>query len=309
MKRFTVLLIIFSATLVSANNIAGYSGSFLRMGTSARSMAMGSAFTAEIDDGFAAYHNPAAPAMFSRPRVSVIHHALPLDRQLTAVGLGAKLPPSGGVSLAVLRAATTGIEGRTSAGQKTGLLTTSELALFIGFAQQIKPWLAVGANLKIMYHYLPLNSDNLKGNGSGFDIGVLIRLPKDRRIGLVVQDLNSGYHWNSGNVFAEGGPYKDVFPAIYRLGLSTPVKMFRVTVDAGAYMDGKTYLAPLIRAGAEYTYRDQYYMRAGFGNGRVAFGTGLKYRFRHPDDSTIDYAIAIDATSGINHILTFGFTF
>ncbi|MFQ6604397.1 MAG: UPF0164 family protein [Fidelibacterota bacterium] len=309
MNKNILILFLISGLLMAATNIAGYSGSFLRMGTTARSMAMGSAFTAVIDDGFASYHNPAAPALFSRPQVSVIHHALPLDRQLTAVGFGTKLPPAGGVSLALLRTATTGIDGRTSSGEKTGVLTTSEMALFIGFAQQIKPWLAVGANLKIMYHYLPLNADNLKGNGSGFDIGILVRLPKDRQIGLVVQDLNSGYHWNSGNVFAEGGPYKDVFPASYRLGISTPIKMFRVTADAGVYMDGGTYLAPLVRAGVEYTYRDQYYMRAGFGNGRVAFGTGLKYRFRHPDDSTIDYAIAIDATSGINHILTFGFSF
>ena len=41
-------------SLIYASDYASYSGAFLRMGTSARSLAMGSGFTAEIDQGFAA---------------------------------------------------------------------------------------------------------------------------------------------------------------------------------------------------------------------------------------------------------------
>ena len=41
-----------------AQNLGSFAGGFLRMGTSARAVAMGSSFTAEIDKGFAAYYNP-----------------------------------------------------------------------------------------------------------------------------------------------------------------------------------------------------------------------------------------------------------
>ena len=51
---------------LNAADYAGYSGAFLRMGTSARSMAMGGGFTAELDRGFTAYHNPASVAFLKK---------------------------------------------------------------------------------------------------------------------------------------------------------------------------------------------------------------------------------------------------
>ena len=58
LKIYIIYLILLSFVL--AQDYASFAGSFLRMGSSARSMGMGSAFTAEIDEGFAAYHNPAS---------------------------------------------------------------------------------------------------------------------------------------------------------------------------------------------------------------------------------------------------------
>ena len=40
--------------VVFSSDYASYSGGFLRMGTTARSIAMGSGFTAELDQGFTA---------------------------------------------------------------------------------------------------------------------------------------------------------------------------------------------------------------------------------------------------------------
>ena len=57
MKKSVLILSIFS--LVFAQDWGGQSGSFLRMGITARSMAMGGGFTAELDRSFAAFHNPA----------------------------------------------------------------------------------------------------------------------------------------------------------------------------------------------------------------------------------------------------------
>jgi len=75
-------LIIIITSLSFAADYAGYSGAFLRMGTSARSLAMGSGFTAEIDQGFSAYHNPASVAFLNKRQLAFSHHALNLDRRL-----------------------------------------------------------------------------------------------------------------------------------------------------------------------------------------------------------------------------------
>ena len=53
-----IIFILATAALLNAGDKASFAGGFLRMGASARAMAMGSGFTAEIDAGFSAYHNP-----------------------------------------------------------------------------------------------------------------------------------------------------------------------------------------------------------------------------------------------------------
>lgn len=309
MKTKLPIILFLIGAVLSANGYAGYSGAFLRIGTSARSVAMGSAYTAALDAGFAAYHNPAGTAFITSPRISVIHHIMPLDRQLTATGFSTSLPPTAGISLALIRSATTDIDGRTTAGEHTATLSTSENAVYLGFAQRIKPWFSVGINVKVLFQNLPINEEKLSGSGSGFDIGFMMKLPQDRQIGFVVQDLNSGYTWKTNTIFDDGNNYEDRFPTMYRFGISTPLKMLYLVADAGVAADGGTYLAPLYRVGIEYPYQDHYFLRAGFGNNRAAFGAGMKYRFRHANDAAVDYAVTIDAGAGLSHILTFAFEF
>ena len=70
------------------------------MGTSARSVAMGASFTAEIDQGFSAYYNPASLVHLKNLRASFSNHFLMLDRQLLTINVSAPLPPSAAVGLA-----------------------------------------------------------------------------------------------------------------------------------------------------------------------------------------------------------------
>ncbi len=81
MQTFRPYILIFlaSASILSARNYASFAGGFLRMGASARAMAMGSGFTAEIDPGFAAYHNPASMVYLTKRQLGFSHHFLPLD--------------------------------------------------------------------------------------------------------------------------------------------------------------------------------------------------------------------------------------
>ena len=60
MIRRLLISVVLSVNLVIAGDIGGYAGGYLRLGTTARSMALGGGLTAEIDPGWAAFHNPAA---------------------------------------------------------------------------------------------------------------------------------------------------------------------------------------------------------------------------------------------------------
>jgi len=141
---YKYLIIIITSSLSIAADYAGYSGSFLRMGTSARSLAMGSGFTAEIDHGFTAYHNPAGVAFLNKRQLGFSYHALNLDRRLMMSSISTGLPPTAGMGMAWVSSGVDNIQGRSTAGSKTQVLSTSEDAIFISFAQRITPWLALG---------------------------------------------------------------------------------------------------------------------------------------------------------------------
>ena len=190
MQKYLIIII---TSLSFAADYAGYSGSFLRMGTSARSLAMGSGFTAEIDQGFSAYHNPASIAFLNKRQLAFSHHALNLDRRLMMSSISTGLPPTAGLGVAWVSSGVDNIQGRSTSGYETKILSTSEDAIFISFAQRITPWLALGINVKILSHQLPMNESQLAGKGTGFDIGFIV-LPEEKlRFAFMIQDLNTNY--------------------------------------------------------------------------------------------------------------------
>ena len=306
-------LIIIITSLSFAADYAGYSGAFLRMGTSARSLAMGSGFTAEIDQGFSAYHNPASVAFLNKRQLAFSHHALNLDRRLMMASISTGLPPTAGLGVAWVSSGVDNIQGRSTAGSKTQVLSTSEDAIFISFAQRITPWLALGINVKILSHQLPMNESQLAGKGTGFDIGFMV-LPEEKlRFAFMIQDLNTNYQWNTGQVFeGEGRVYKESFPTMYRLGTTFTFQRIYIVGDIGVVANQDDILGMTMRFGGEYHISENYFIRGGFGNSRFSLGAGLNFTFLNLNDAFFDYAVVIEPHSvsqGMIHVFTYAFNF
>jgi len=296
-----------------AADYAGYSGAFLRMGTSARSLAMGSGFTAEIDQGFSAYHNPASVAFLNKRQLAFSHHALNLDRRLMMSSISTSIPPTAGLGVAWVSSGVDNIQGRSTSGYKTQILSTSEDAIFISFAQRITPWLALGINVKILNHQLPMNESELAGKGTGFDIGFMV-LPEEKlRFAFMIQDLNTNYQWNTGQVFeGEGRIYKESFPTMYRLGTTFTFQRIYFVGDIGVVANQDDILGMTMRFGGEYHISENYFIRGGFGNSRFSLGAGLNFTFLNLNDAFFDYAVVIEphsASQGMIHVFTYAFNF
>mgnify|MGYP002023254268 FL=1 len=306
-------LIIIITSLSFAADYAGYSGAFLRMGTSARSLAMGSGFTAEIDQGFSAYHNPASVAFLNKRQLAFSHHALNLDRRLMMSSISTGIPPTAGLGVAWVSSGVDNIQGRSTSGYKTQILSTSEDAIFISFAQRITPWLALGINVKILNHQLPMNESELAGKGTGFDIGFMV-LPEEKlRFAFMIQDLNTNYQWNTGQVFeGEGRVYKESFPTMYRLGTTFTFQRIYFVGDIGVVANQDDILGMTMRFGGEYHLSENYFIRGGFGNSRFSLGAGLNFTFLNLNDAFFDYAVVIEphsASQGMIHVFTYAFNF
>ena len=310
MHKYFIIII---TSLSFAADYAGYSGTFLRMGTSARSLAMGSGFTAEIDQGFSAYHNPASVAFLNKRQLAFSHHALNLDRRLMMSSISTAIPPTAGLGVAWVSSGVDNIQGRSTSGKETKKLSTSEDAIFISFAQRITPWLALGINVKILNHQLPMNESELAGKGTGFDIGFMV-LPEEKlRFAFMIQDLNTNYQWNTGDVFeGEGRVYKESFPTMYRLGTTFTFQRIYFVGDIGVVANQDDILGMTMRFGGEYHISENYFIRGGFGNNRFSLGAGLNFTFLKLNDAFFDYAVVVEPHSvsqGMIHVFTYAFNF
>jgi len=308
MKKIIIILVLLS--YAGAQDWSGQSGGFLRMGITARSIAMGGGFTAELDQSFSTFHNPAWAAFLINRQLGSSYTNLTMDRRLAATSFATSLPPTAGVGVAWVFAGVNNIQGRYSTGMKSSKMQTGENALMITFAQRIVPWISIGANFKLLRYDLPITeSDQISGSGIGFDIGLLIKAGTYSTFGIMVQDLSSNYQWNTNEIYTQGGPYKDEFPTIYRIGSRFNNKGLIIIGDVGVITDHNTYTGFLPRLGVEYGFLDQYYFRGGYGNGRMAFGIGYEYGLFKPRDSHIDYAFSMDWVSQTAHTISYAFSF
>ena len=297
-------------SIVIGQDWGGQSGGFLRMGMTAKAVSMGGGFTAELDQSFPVFHNPAWSAFLAKRHFGSSYTNLTLDRRLAATSFAMALPPTAGIGLAWVYGGVNNIQGRYSTGMKSSKMQTGENALMITFAQRLVPWLAIGANFKILRYDLPITeSDQLSGSGIGFDIGLLIKTGKNNTVGIMVQDLSSNYQWDTNELYTQGGPYKEEFPTIYRVGSRYNNKGLIIVGDLGLITDYDSYSGVLPRVGVEYSFLDQYFFRGGYGNGRMAFGVGYEYGLFKPRDSHIDYAFSLDWVSQTAHTISYAFNF
>jgi hypothetical protein len=305
-----ILQAIFFFSLIIAQDWGGQSGGFLRMGMTARSLAMGGGFTAELDQSFSTFHNPAWAAFLVDRQLGSSYTNLTMDRRLAATSFAMPIPPTAGIGVAWVFAGVNNIQGRYSTGMRSSEMQTGENALMITFAQRVVPWISVGANFKLLKYDLPVTeSDQLSGSGIGFDIGILIKTGKYNILGIMIQDLSSNYQWDTNEVFTQGGPYKDEFPTIFKIGSRFNNKGLVIVGDIGVITDHENYTGLLPRIGIEYGFLDQYLFRGGYGNGRMAFGAGYEYGLFKTGDSHIDYAFSMDWVSQTAHTISYAFNF
>ena len=315
MKRRLTIIIFILLTLqtISAKGIGGYAGSFLRFGTTAYSMAMGGGFTAAIDPGFPGYHNPAAIAFMDKRSGSVLHHFLQLNRYLVSASMSTKLPPTAGLGIGIVNAGVEKIEGRNAAGHKTDeSLSAEEYAIYISFANELVSGLSLGVNVKMFYQILPVDgTETVNGKGIGVDVGILYRQSKNFEMGLVVQDWNAAYAWNTGEVFEDkGSTYQDQFPLQVRAGFVYRPGFIDMIGDYTYFRMGEHVSAHRIRAGGEYRPIERVAVRAGINNFSPTVGMGLNYTLLERDDAYVDYAFILGRRGeGLTHVFTYVLTF
>ena len=308
MSKNNIILSLVLITHIIAQDYSGYAGNFFQNGTDARSIAMGNALTAGTDLTYPAYFNPAGVASVSHRKLQITHQFLSLDRRQSMISFTAPLPPVGGISIGWIGAGVNDIDGRDLAGVHTDDLYATENAFLISFGiAPIQP-IQFGGTVKILQNQLPNIDGNIIGKGVGFDLGVLYNFNANLNFAFVIKNINSAYQWSNKLPDDLGRNYKDKFPLQIRSGVQYKINSIIIVGDVGSHLADNDLLGLDFKIGTEYTYND-FSLRTGYRNDRLAFGVGFKYNQFNKFSSLIDYAVVIEPITRLTHVISYAITF
>ena len=283
-----VLVIWIGVSEITLAQSGGTSGAFTRMGFGPRGMAVGNTLSAVPQEGTYAHYNPALAA-FGRGQADSGTAVMAFGRTLNMVNIGLRLPPSAGLNLGLLHAGVSGIDGRTSSGYHTEMLSVNEFQFFSAFGISLSGRASLGLSVKL--NMARLHADMDMSRSVGFDVGLLYRLAPGWHVAMVVQDVLSSYQWNSSGLYGEqrGRTRTDTFPMRIKTASSLVLPGDRLLVSAewevqrqsgevvrrerpeGVYPPGSVRLYDsdtmnryLLRTGLVWLAHERFTMRAGW---------------------------------------------
>lgn len=163
----------------------------LLLGTDARILAMGGVAAALGEGPSTLAHNPARLAWLDQGAVSLFHTDLYTPE--TSLQSGFAAYPTldlGTFAFGVQRLGVGGIDARDDRNLALGSFEASELHASLGYGHSIRPWLAVGLDLRIVQQKV----DSTSATAAGLDLGLAARRPLPRaghfvELGIAARNL------------------------------------------------------------------------------------------------------------------------
>ena len=271
------VVILFSQILLAQPKISGLAsepGAFSRIGFGARGIGMGNAMSAVTTGNLVSYYNPALTVFQEGNSFQTSYSFLSLDRSLNFVNFTRKFDfyskkdslnenreprSTAGVTLGIINAGVSNIDGRDNNGLKTGELTTSENQFFVGLANKFSKKFALGINAKVFYYRL---YDKVHSSGFGLDIGALYVVNDQYTVSFVVSDINSKYKWDTSPIYGQDGTSTtDNFPVLMKAGVGYRNKELKLT--ASAEFERSNVKTNIVRFGIEYNIYENLFLRGG----------------------------------------------
>ncbi len=255
MRHFIIFLF---ALFFTQENLFSHTGGFARMGFASRGMGMGNAISAITNGEVYSYYNPALLPFAKEKNVSVSFSNLSFDRSLSFLSYTQNVKPSAGISIGLINATISNIDGRDNDGRHIKNFSTSENQFFLSFGNRFSKYFSVGTNVKIYYAKL---YENITSTTVGFDFGVGIKPHKNFFISLMLQDFSSKYKWNTSSIYNLNGIETiDNFQLIKKIALSYSEEnnLYNFAIEL-QNADKKN----LLRSGIEFNMNENFSFRFG----------------------------------------------
>lgn len=323
-----ILLVILTLSIILPISLAAISDAapiFLLIEPASRAGALGSAYVAMVDDGFASYWNTGAIAFNRKTQVALMHTNwlgnVPGidDIYLEYISWNQYFQDVGNLGIN-LYFDSLGEQDQTDAeGDPLGTFSSFEFALGFAYAYQLSETIGLGTNFKFIYSSLaPSGTGQTEQESSGtgmsfaFDFGFKKKdfFVKDLDFGLNIQNLGP-------NITYINQDQSDPLPLNWRMGFSyhainSPYSKLSINADmnkllanddfflarlATAWFDdsSKIELDEIIfNTGVEYDYLDLLALRAGYIYDKAGSIVGPSFGFGIHHTFSKTYRVGID---------------
>jgi hypothetical protein len=298
MRSLLMLLFILCTRQAHAAAEAGQPGAYLRAGVGARAAAMGNAYAALAEGPDAVVWNPAGLALSRRPGLASTYNLLSLGRQFSYAGLvlawepqNSPATPLASFPMAINRSVGAwglgwlsfslgnDFEGRVADTSSYYTFGDRQSAYLLSHGRALLPWLAVGGTFKLYERVL----ERYSARGQGLDLGILMLLGENIRLGVTSGDLFANLRWNT--------EFEDKFPAQIRANLAAFTWKRRLTITGQVEsVEGKQVS---LGAGAELKLFQVLNGRVGWQKDGPTFGGGLSLDLAQIHGQ-VDYAFLPD---------------
>jgi hypothetical protein len=228
------------------------------MGFGARGMGMGNALTAVKSGENSGFYNPAIVAIMKESNASASYGILSLDRNLNSLFYAQPIDTNAGLSLGILNAGTSNIDGRDIDGFHTETYSVSENQFSLSFALRVRS-LAIGLTTKLYYFSL---FEELSSTTVGFDFGIAYPVTSQLTVAAVYRDFNTKYRWDTNKLYGlSGNSTNEKFPTRQTLAASYVFEQFQGLLSAEIERSSKA--TTILRIGGEISPIDNLTVRAG----------------------------------------------
>lgn len=220
---FTIFFLILVPDMVQAQN-GGFAGAYSRMGFGPRGMGMGNAMSSVTAEGIFAHYNPAlAAAKVDGIQLDLSTAAMSFDRTLSTANAAFALPPKAGLSVSLINANVSNIDGRSQSGYHTDNFSTHQYQFSTAFGLRASSRVYLGVGVKL--NVADLHQEVPTATTVGIDFGALVRATDHLNVSFTVQDLLASYQWDSSNLYNLQGsrnltndfPTRFIWGASYKL--------------------------------------------------------------------------------------------
>ncbi|MDX1700581.1 MAG: hypothetical protein R3250_08195, partial [Melioribacteraceae bacterium] len=206
-----------------------------------------------------------------------------------------------GVSIGIINAGVSDIDGRDGQGEKFKTLSTSENQFFLSLSNRFSDKLALGIGLKFYYYKL---YEDITSTAFGFDIGALYIFNDNLTFAATITDINTKYKWDTSSIYGtDGNSTINKFPLLMKFAAAYIFDEPKII--ANVEIEHSNAETDFLRIGAEYNIFESLYLRSGID--RISVGNfdipmrptfGFSYFKQLGNfDVGIDYAFVVEPYS------------